>query len=141
MARKTKEAFAKAEIIEKYLNEQMQQLDTFISDYEIDFRVSLWAERKYEDIEELQGNSFFETKPSFAFYKRSDTSQSEIDEHKQWLFEENHNEYPQIFKGQHHCYLLHDLIDHTYLSWQDIVDIEEVWFEVIVIVQNFSTLK
>jgi hypothetical protein len=63
------------------------------------------------------------------------------DEHKRFLFEFDLNEYPGAFIGQRHCALLHDLYDHTYLSFQDIIDIEEVWIEVFVRVQNFTKIE
>ncbi len=135
---KFKEAYLQAERIEEFLLLQMQQSGTFVCDYEIEFRLSLWAEKKYANIKELEGNPFFEYNPYVAYYKKNDERHRDVDEHKFWLFEENHNEHPEIFKNQNHCYLFHDLYDHTYLSWQDIVDIEEVWIEVIVIVQSFT---
>ncbi len=44
-------------------------------------------------------------------------------------------------KNQHHSYLLHHLYDHTFLAWQDIVDIEEIWIEIELTIQNFTILK
>ena len=41
---------------------------------------------------------------------------------------------------QHHCYLFHQLYDHTHLAWQDIIEIDEVWMEVNVDFQNVSKL-
>jgi hypothetical protein len=133
---KSSEAYNEAEKIESYLLKQMNQPGSFVSDYEIEFRVKLWSEKKYENLEELHGNPFFFYEPSLLSYHKEDNS-----EHKRFLFEDDLNEHPGVFTNQRHCSLLHDLYDHTYLSYQDIVDIEEVWIEVLFKVQNFTRIE
>lgn len=140
---KTVQAYKQAWKIEKYLLDTIKIPETFISDYEISFEISLFAEKKYEHIEEMQGNSFFSYVPFLLTFHKSDALHKEINkEIEAWLFDENHNEFQNRkehpLNNQNHCALLHDLYDHTILSWQDIVDIEEVWFEINVRVQNFS---
>jgi len=39
-----------------------------------------------------------------------------------------------------HCYIFNDLLDHTILSYQDIIDIEDIWIDVVLRVQNFQVL-
>lgn len=137
LSQKSKAAYAQAEGLERYLLQQMQEPGSFISDYEIEFCVSLWSPRKYVHIEELESNPFFEYKPFiFNFRKRNDNLKK-IEEHKHWMFEENHYDYPVELESFSHSCLLHDLYDHTWLSWQDIADIEEVRVEIVVRVQNF----
>jgi len=142
--KKLKDAYHQAGQLEQNLIHEIENKNSFISDYEIDFNLSLYAENKYKDIEDLQGNSFFEFRPTIGYYKYDKDKIFENEKHKEWLLNTNHNEYENTghpLKNQHHCWLLHELYDHTYLSWQDIVDIEEVWFEVILTVQNFESIK
>lgn len=140
---RSREAYLQAEKIENYLLRQMQQPGSYVFDYEIEFSVELWAEKKYGHIEELEGNPFFKYEPTLiSYYKKSRIDQNDDDsEHKRFLFEDDLNEYPETFKGQRHCSLLHDLYDHTYLSFQDIVDIEAIWIEVFVRIQNYTKVE
>lgn len=142
LGNKFKKAYDLAEKMEQEILTIIGQTGSFISDYEIEFRLSLFEEKKYAHVEELQGNPFFEYEPSYWFRKKGGSDNEDINEYKNWLFNENHNEFQHQLnhplKDQYHCILLHDLYDHTYLSWQDIVDIEEVWFEVMVLFQNID---
>lgn len=131
-----KKAYAQAQKTEEFLLKQMKVKNSFVSDYEIEFQLSLWAEKKYSSIEELQGNSFFTYNPPLHFIKKE--TSNEVNAYKHFIFEENHNTNPDKYKNQWHCYLFHDLYDHTWLSWQDLVDIEELWIEVIVRIQHFT---
>lgn len=121
----------------------MQNQDTFISDYELSFKLSLFAEKKYADIPDLQGNPLFQCEPIW-FYKAGTGEESEKNRHKDWLFKTDHTEVIEEghpLYGFHHCYLFHDLIDHTILSFQDIVDIEDIWLEVVLRIQNFQDIS
>lgn len=143
LAEKSESAYQQAERLENDVLTLMQNNDSFISDYEIGFEVSLFSERKYSDIPDLQGNPFFQWEPIW-FYKTKKGKESEKNEHKDWLFKTDHTEVIQEghpLYGFHHCYLFHDLIDHTILSYQDIVDIEDIWFEVVLRIQNFQDIQ
>jgi hypothetical protein len=126
--------------LDLYLQKLSQQTSSFVSDYEIDFKIYLWSENKYLLVKEMEGNPFFESEP-FWYRKLFDNTPEEVRLHKHFLFETNHNFEPEKFGNQPLCYLLHELYDHTYLSLQDIADIEEVWIEVVLRVQNFSKVE
>ena len=118
----------------------MKNPDPFILDYEIEFLMSFFAEQKYAHVSDLQGNAFFECKP--MWFAKAHHPESERKEHKVWLFKTDHTEAIQEghpLNGFRHCYLFHDLINHTILSYQDIVDIEDIWIEVVITVQNFQS--
>ena len=120
----------------------MSQPNSFISDYEIQFQFQYFSEVKYSHIPSLQGNPFFEHEP--IFYHKADRPKPEIEEAKDWLFNTSHTE---IIKEGHpiynfnHCYIFHDLLDHTILSYQDIIDIEDIWIDVVLRVQNFQVIN
>ncbi len=141
LADKSKAAYEMAEKLESFILPAMKDPDTFISDYEIEFEVCFFAEKKYSHIPDLQGNPFFECRPIW-FYK-ADRNEAECKEHKDWLFNTDHTE---VFQGRQalssfkHSYMFHDLIDHTILSYQDIADIEDIWIEVVLTVQNFQEI-
>ena len=140
---KSEEAYSQAEKLEKIILTSMENHDAFISDYELGFNLSFFTERKYAHIPGLQGNPFFEYEPIW-FLKAGSATESEIDERKDWLFKTDHSEV--IHEGHplnnfHHSYLFHDLIHHTILSYQDIIDIEDIWLEVVLRIQNFQDVS
>ena len=143
LAEKSEAAYQKAEKLENDVLTLMQNHDPFISDYEIQFNLSFFSERKYSNIPDLEGNPIYESEPIW-FYKTEFGKESNKNEHKDWYFKTDHTE---LFSEGHplnnfpHCYLFHDLIYHTILSYQDIVDIEEIWLEVILRIQNFQVIK
>jgi hypothetical protein len=136
---KSKQAYEQAQKMEKHILKEMTSESSFISDFEIDFELHLFAETKYAHIEKMVGNPFFSYRPMlFTFAKKPD-----FDPNKYcWLMDNNHNEYQHWgthpLKNQFHCAVFHELYHHSYLAWHDIIDIEEVWFEVLVKIQNFS---
>ena len=138
-------AYNMAEVLEEVLISNMQLKENFISDYEIEFRLSLFSRKKYSEIEDLDGNPFFNYEPLLLyFHKRNENcTQQDIDQYKDSLKSTNYNDHPisHPLHSQHHHLLLHDLEDHTILAWQDIIDIDEVWFEVILNVQNISEVN
>jgi len=143
LSQRGKVAYENAEKLESQVLELMRNPLSFISDYEIEFLVAFFAEQKYSHIPDLQGNPFFEWKP-MRFVKCTEIEQRiEREKDKAWLFKEDHRETISAFQplsGFCHCYLFHDLIYHTILSYQDIVDIEDVWIEVILTVQNHQEI-
>jgi hypothetical protein len=139
--KKSIEAYQTAEIFENSILAMMRQADSFISDYEIQFQFQYFSEVKYSHIPSLQGNPFFEHEP--IFYNKADRPKPEIEEAKNWLFNTSHTEIIQKnhpLNNFNHCYIFHDLINHTILSYKDIIDIEDIWVEVKLRVQNFQEL-
>jgi len=142
-SKRSEEAYSLAERYESGAITEIKNNNPVVSDYEISFKVSLFSERKYSHIEELQGNPFFECEP-FCFRKTENSSPEDREQHKIWLFKTNHTE--NLSDGQpvsnfQHCYLFHHLTDHTFLSYQDIIDIEEFWIEVVLNLQNFTFIS
>jgi len=143
LAEKEVSVYQQSENLENYVLNLKQNHDPFVTDYEIEFNISFFAEKKYAHIPDLEGNSFFDYDPSL-FSKTEGKSESEIIQHKEWIFDVDHTEH--IREGHplnsfRHCWLFHDLIDHTILSLQDIVDIEDMWIDVTLIIQNATKLS
>jgi len=143
LAEKEVSVYQESEKLENYVLNLKQNHDPFVTDYEIEFNISFFAEKKYAHIPDLEGNPFFEYDP-LLFSKTEGKSESEIIQHKEWIFNVDHTEH--IREGHpinsfRHCWLFHDLIDHTILSYQDIVDIEDMWIDVTLIVQNTTKLS
>jgi hypothetical protein len=138
-------AYNTAEVLEEELICKQHLNENFISDYEIEFRLSLFSKEKYSGIEDLDGNSFFTYEPLLlSFCKRDgNCTQQDIDDYKDSLKSTNYNDFPvgHPLHYQHHHLLLHDLEDHTILAWQDIIDIDQIWIEVIINVQNICEVK
>jgi len=138
------DAYAKAEHLELSVLQDIQNSDPFISDYEIDYNLELYSPQKYANCSTLKENAFFESTSCICYRKIDSSNPKEREEHKNWLLFENHNEYQSDendnpINQQHHCYLLHDLYHHTYLSWQDIVETEIIWLEVALTIQNCNS--
>lgn len=135
LAKKETVAFQHAtHFYELYLNKIK---DSEELDFEIEYKVSLFSEEKYGHIEEMQGNSFFDTKTNI-----SPCLDDSDDKFNHWFFNENHNlHHIDAIKHQNHCMLMHELTEHFHLAWQDIIDIEEVWYEVQITIQDIKPLK
>lgn len=144
LAEKGEAAYEHAELLEKEIVSLMKKPDPFIMDYEIEFELSFFAENKYSHVPDLEGNPFFECKP-IMYYKLIDQKKrGESENHKDWLFKTDHREtihegHP--LSGFSHCYLFHDLIDHTILSYQDLLDIEDIWIDVVLTIQNHAVIQ
>ena len=143
LAEKGEAAYEHAEMLEREIVSLMKKPDPFIMDYEIEFEISFFAEKKYSHIPDLEGNPFFECKP-IMYHKLIDREmRGESENNKDWLFKTDHRE---TFREGHplscfsHCYLFHDLIDHTILSYQDLLDIEDIWIDVELTIQNHITM-
>ena len=143
LRQKINSAYDNAEYLEKNILNLMKGRHSFISDNEIKFRLSLFSEKKYSKIEELRDNPFFKYEPLLKFHKSNDSSGLIQIKGNKDLLNTNCNEFQfseHPLKDQNHCYLLHELYDHTFLSWQDIVDIEEIWVEVILTIQSIGNI-
>lgn len=69
-----------------------------------------------------------------------------LDKPKNLNDKQNHNVTSNIFpnqklNAQKHCWLLHVLYDDLLISWQDIVKIDEVWFDINISLQYKESLK
>jgi hypothetical protein len=142
LTERSEAAYEHAEKLECEILALMKNPHPFILDYEIEFEMSFFAEQKYAHVPSLEGNPFFECRP--MWFMKFDRGEIERREHKEWLFKTDHREniregHP--INGFCHCYLFHDLIDHTILSYQDIVDIEDIWLEVVLTVQNYQSFS
>lgn len=138
-------AYDMAEVLEHMLISKMELQHHFISDYEIEFRLHLFSREKYSEIADLDGNPFFTYEPLLLYFHKwnENCTQQDIDDYNKSLKSTNYNHYPvgHPLHYQIHNLILHDLEDHTILAWQDIIDIDEVWFEVILNVQNISKVN
>ncbi len=144
LAQKGEAAYEHAELLEKEIVSLMKKPDPFIMDYEIEFELSFFAENKYSHIPDLEGNPFFECKPIMFHKVKDDEPKGESKNHKDWLFKTDHRE---IFHENHplsgfsHCYLFHDLTLHSILSYQDLLDVEDIWIDVVLTIQNHQEIK
>jgi len=63
-------------------------------------------------------------------------TQFKIEEHEEWKFETNHNEFHYSKKRplfqQNHRILFSELYNYTHLAWQEIIDMEKFWMDVVV---------
>lgn len=110
------------------------ETDPFVSDYEIDFKIDIYASEKFSHLPELDGIPIYSGHPTMGFTKhdfeknKNNSGNNNEGGSLQWFLEENHNEFlfrsDHPLKHQHHCWLLHEIYDHTYLAWQDILDME-----------------
>jgi hypothetical protein len=108
-----------------YAFQEKLLIDEVIDDYEVDVEMQCWNNRYYRRWnEEFYGNPFY------TDYILTLFNEDEPD----IFFTDNWNEYQ--YRPEHplskefHCYFFHHLYDHTYLAWEDILRIEEIWIEV-----------
>ena len=118
----------------KQLNDTLkkQVAEKQIDDFNICQELSVFSNKelvctKLRKVEE--GNPFMEMKDFSLFYEYTEES-FYVDN-----WNELHKEHP--LGNEFFCYTMHSLVFHGLLSWQDIIDIEEVWIELKVDYQNF----
>ena len=132
------------QLARQYETTVLKQMNTnkFISDYEIDFEIALFSDKKYKNIEDMLGNPFYTDKYALHFFKKDSIVQSDKEETEKCRLS-NHNDLGEKHPlyGQNHCALFHHLYDHTYLAWKDIIEVEEIWIEVILRLQNIQMVK
>ncbi len=109
---------------------QLQWIENkLIADYEIDFKLSLWSNVFDKLHPACEGNPFYKDRILMTFGHKDIEADTAI-------MKDNWNEflhYPgHPLANEFHCYTLHHIYDHTYLSWSDIVSIDDVWIEIIV---------
>lgn len=142
LTEKGQAAYEHAVSLEKEIVKLMNQPDSFIMDYEMEFELSFFADKKYSHIPDLEGNPFYEYTP-IIYHKLTDKESR--DEHQmEWLFKTDHRETlreDHPLSGFSHCYLFHDLIDHSILSYQDLLDIEDIWIDVQLTIQNHIRIE
>lgn len=132
-----KQAYKQAEDFETNIKSAIKAKTPYIIDYEIDLKLHLWSPQKYKAFEDMDGNPFYSDSLSIGFSKQ----QVEIEDldFKHYLLDENHNIFynsDHPLSGQFHCWPFHVLYDHTALSWQDLVDVETIEFDVVLNIQN-----
>ena len=147
---KYRAAIKQAQTLCDFAQKQVET-DPFVSDYEIDFSIDIYASDKYSYIPEMECIPIYSGHPNMGLtkhdFKQGKSNPGNINEggSLQWFLEENHNEFrfrsDHPLKHQHHCWLLHELYDHTYLSWQDILYIKEIWVDVVLVTQSCGEIS
>jgi hypothetical protein len=112
--------------------------DGSIDDWEMSCSICFYLDENdpdfMQDDDNILANLKFDAKLEFQFQE-------------DWgLFDgNNHNEYRRIdghpLQGEHHCFLFHQLYDHTELDWDDLPRIDSIWVDIKVIHQHFYKLK
>ena len=137
--------FSKSLSIECLQNRKIDD-SAFLTDYELEYELHLWADNKYREIEELIGNPFFSCRMTLPNYKTERDEKLKQNPYnpdaEHWVLNVNHNAFAHAenhpLRDQSHCWTLHELYDHTYLSWQDIIETESIWFEIDLKLQHMT---
>lgn len=104
-----------------------------IDDFEIEIALECWNKNYYEKFDsDLEGNPFFEISCDFMDFQ-DDILYKKLDFYE---FEAN-----LPIQRTEHCYTFHHLYDHTFLTFFDLCNIDEIWMELKVIYQNFVAIK
>ncbi len=108
---------------------QKQVIDKQIDDYNFETQLQVFSNNeacnKKHNVEE--GDPFYEDKAYIMF--RDFT----LDED----YTEDWNEGNHPLRHLHFCYTMHCIVFHSHLSWEDILDINDVWIELKVDYQFF----
>lgn len=120
--------------LEAQILQKQTETHSDFEDYYIEFRVSLFSPNKYADIEEMEGQPFYSFKEVFVENGNLEND-SPFDYTLPPEFTALNKNHP--LQGIHHNMLMHDLFDHhDILSYSDIIDVEEIWIEPIIRLQN-----
>ncbi|NJK98925.1 MAG: hypothetical protein HC905_32020 [Bacteroidales bacterium] len=141
--RASKDAYKKAEEIEKYFINDMKSGKSCMYDYEIKFNVNYYARKKFMGFKEMQNIPIHTCDFAISYYKHG--RRKDIEESKHWQFNENHNMFQHRkghpLKHQFHTYLMHDLTEHSDLSFSDILSIDEVQIETKLLINHKYKLR
>lgn len=144
---KENEAYKQAAELEEYALSKLKVRGTFVQDYEIEFHIALYTESKYFDEEELHervdNTPFYEDTWGIHYVNKTTKNVKELKFREDWR-KQNHNEFQHKvhpLKNQQHCYLFHHIYAHTLLAWEDIIRIEEISIDVVLSVQNNTTVN
>lgn len=108
-------------------------LNKDIDDFEIEIVLECWNNDYYEKYDNsIEGNPFFETVCGFMAFQ-----QGELYEDEDWREPFDNG----ILAEEQHCYSFHHLYEHTDLTWFDLCNIDEIWFELKVVYQYFSEVR
>ncbi|HPH16221.1 MAG TPA: hypothetical protein PK029_03550 [Bacteroidales bacterium] len=121
-------------ILEVQILHTMKESNADLDEYYIEFRVSLFAPKKYVHILEMEGKPYYSFKEVFVENTNiEDDSPFDYTLPPEFTaFTKNHP-----LQGIHHNMLMHDLFDHhDIVSYSDILDVEEIWIEPIIRLQN-----
>ena len=139
----SKEAYKKAEEIEKYFISEMKSGKSHMYDYEIDFNVNYYARKKFMGFNEMLNIPIHTCDFAISYYKQ--VGRKDVEESKHWQFKENHNMFQHFkehpLKHQFHTYLMHDLTEHSDLSFSDILSIDEVQVETELLINHNYKLR
>lgn len=106
-----------------------------IDDYEMDTEVHCWSGTHYKAWhEDFEGNPFYKHYNLHIF----GIENSELHFTENWNEFENKPTHP--LAKEYHCYLFHHLTDHTALAWEDVLRIDDIWVEIKIRNQYFSTM-
>jgi len=137
---KEKTAYELARDMEKHALKLMKKNQLVISDYEIDIHVQLFPSSKYAHVETMKNCPIVEFKLSNPFTK-GDLAEGD---YSNWFFRNNHNEFNHLkdhpLKGHWHCWLFNQVYKDSILSWEDIIDVDEIWINVNLKYQQFSSV-
>jgi len=122
--------YQRAKIENQYAVDKMSNNEDDICDYEIEVEITFFTAEE----ETCVWSEYI--KPHFKFENRVTNINNN----------ENHNVTSAFIKheelnAQHHCWLLHSLYDDKFLSWDEILALDSVHFDVIVHFQYVCKLK
>ncbi len=108
-----------------------------IDDYEIDFELLLFSSVYDKFHPDFEGNSYYSNESLFHFGDNENDAE-------EFFVKENWNEFANSshpLAKDHHCYTFHCIYDHSFLSWQDIMQIEDVWINIVILNQFCLEIK
>jgi hypothetical protein len=110
----------------------------WINDYEIEGEVTFWLDENDPRFIEDQDNILATVNTSVRLLRHHP-------KHVEENLSENWNDL-DIFdldnpsEREHHCYLYHQLYDHTKLRWEDLFRIGRIWVDIKLTLQHFVDL-
>ncbi len=137
LAKKQQIVLVQAEAFRKFIASNITN-----TDWEIEFTIDLFDNKTHFKNTDAEGDSFFSGEFRLPFNKVKGYE----DEDKACFYNDNWNEFrhrsDHPLGKQFHCYTFHHLYDHTFLAWQDLVSIRDVWIDIKLQIQhNFKIPK
>lgn len=106
------------------LQSKVNDANDWLMEFNLDYRITFYLREDDPEFEENNDNILIEIENSFL---------SEEVKNRHWglgATHVNHAESEEMFEGELHGYLYHQLYDHCGLDWRDLLRIGSLYFEI-----------
>jgi len=139
LCEKEKQVLSQALMLKEFALGKMNQRGKHVTHYNIEVRLQLYDGEKFKVVrgDDWERIPFYDE--SLPIELPDGKISLNILSKKNWNDLKDRDDHP--LKDQRHCYTFFHIYSHTSLARQDIIDVKDIWLEVILEIQNGCDLK